>query len=266
MHHHDFPGGRLASGKLTAPDEREPVKIIPAKVARTKSTNKKTARTGKPEKLPKAERRLQILGASRDVFARRGYHQSTIIDIVAEAGVARGTFYLYFEDKRAVFADLIDRFAQQLTMAIVRIDPADEARSVQEQVRENIRRILTTCLAERNMTKILFTDAMGVDPAFDRKIQSFYDAVVQLLTESLKDGQEALGIVADGEPRVLAYMTIGALKELLYQAVTLGLSEESAEALTQQIYPFLCEGYPGVGELAGKMKRSDEGKSRALAV
>jgi AcrR family transcriptional regulator len=160
--------------------------------------------------------------------------------------VARGTFYLYFEDKRAVFSDLIDRFGSQLTMAIVRIVTDDPQRPVVEQVRENIRAIIATCLLERSMTKILFTDAVGIDPAFDRKLFAFYDTVVQLLVESLKDGQ-ALGIVDEGEPRVLAYLTIGALKELLYQAVTLGYSEESADVLTQQMYSFLSGGYLRVG-------------------
>ncbi len=196
----------------------------------------------KTNALPKSERRQQILSVARDVFARRGYHQTTIDDIVAQAGVARGTFYLYFEDKRAVFSDLIDRFAGQLTMAIVRIVTDDPTRPVVEQVRENIRAIIATCLTERSMTKILFTDASGIDPAFDRKLFTFYDMVVQLLTESLKDGQ-ALGIVDEGEPRVLAYLTIGALKELLYQAVTLGYSEESSEVLTQQMFGFLSGGY-----------------------
>jgi AcrR family transcriptional regulator len=192
--------------------------------------------------LPKSERRQQILSVARDVFARRGYHQTTIDDIALQAGVARGTFYLYFEDKRAIFSDLIDRFASQLTMAIVRITVDDPQRPVPLQVRENIRAIIATCLTERSMTKILFTDAVGIDPAFDRKLFTFYDMVVQLLTESLKDGQ-ALGIVDEGEPRVLAYLTVGALKELLYQAVTLGYSEESAEVLTQQMYSFLSGGY-----------------------
>lgn len=196
--------------------------------------------------MPKTERRQHILAAARDVFAKRGYHHTTIDDIVAEAGVARGTFYLYFEDKRAVFSDLIDRFSARITMAILRIDPDDPARSVAEQARANISAILRVCLAERAMTKILFTDAVGIDSAFDRKLLTFYDEVVQLLTESLRDGQ-TLGIVADGEPRVLAYLTIGALKELLYQAVTLGLAEESAEVLTQQMYTFLSEGYLRVG-------------------
>ncbi|HEY8945895.1 MAG TPA: TetR/AcrR family transcriptional regulator [Polyangiaceae bacterium] len=200
----------------------------------------------------KLERREQILSVARDVFARRGYHQTTIDDIVAQAGVARGTFYLYFEDKRAVFSELVDRFALRLTQAIRRIATDDPERAVAEQVRENILAILRTCLGERAMTKILFTDAVGVDPAFDRKLTTFYDTVVQLLTESLKDGQ-ALGIVAEGEPRVLAYLSIGALKELLYQAVTLGFAEETAEVLTQQMYRFLSSGYLRVSEPARRV-------------
>jgi AcrR family transcriptional regulator len=191
--------------------------------------------------MAKAERRQQILVVARDLFAKRGYHQTTIDDIVVEAGVARGTFYLYFEDKRAIFSDLIDRFASQLAVAIVRIVVDDPTNDMAAQVRENIRRIVGTCLADRAMTKMLFTDATGIDPAFDRKLGNFYDSMVGLLTETLKDGQK-LGIVRDGEPRVLAYLTLGALKELLYQAVTLGLAEESADVLTQQIYTFLCEG------------------------
>lgn len=191
--------------------------------------------------MPKAERRQAILAAARDVFARRGYHQATIDDIVAAAGVARGTFYLYFEDKRAVFSDLIDRFGSRLTMAITRIVTDDPRRPVSEQVRENIRAIVGTALGERAMTKILFTDAAGIDSAFDRRLATFYDEAMQLLTESLREGQR-LGIVVEGEPRVLAYLCIGALKELVYQAVTLGLREESAEALTVQLYAFLAGG------------------------
>ena len=195
----------------------------------------------------KQERRDQILGIARDVFARRGYHQTTIDEIVAQAGIARGTFYLYFEDKRAIFSELVDRFAMRINQAILPIATDDAARPVAEQVRENIRVILRTCLGERAMTKILLTDAVGVDPAFDRKLSTFYETVVQLLVESLKDGQ-TLGIVADGEPRVLAYLSIGALKELLYQAVTLGFAEETADVLTEQIFTFLSGGYLRVGE------------------
>jgi AcrR family transcriptional regulator len=219
------------------------------------------SRTTRAPTVAKSERRQQILTAARDEFAKRGYHQTTIDDIVAQAGVARGTFYLYFEDKRAVFSDLIDRFAAQLAMTIVRITTDDPDANVAAQVRENIRRIIGTCLGDRAMTKILFNDAVGVDPAFDRKLMNFYDSMVGLLTESLRDGQ-ALGVVSDGEPRVLAYLTLGALKELLYQAVTLGLAEESAEVLTQQMFTFLGRGYLRVAEPERSPPRKPRRNSR----
>src|SRR5258708_31188538 len=69
-----------------------------------------------------AERRQKILQHARDVFARRGYHAAKIEEIVATAGIARGTFYLYFDDKRAIFEEIVDRTIASLGMAIVRVD------------------------------------------------------------------------------------------------------------------------------------------------
>ncbi|MDP9001704.1 MAG: TetR/AcrR family transcriptional regulator, partial [Myxococcota bacterium] len=62
----------------------------------------------------KPERRQQILNVARDVFARRGYHNAKIEDIVTAAGIARGTFYLYFEDKRSIFEEIVDRTIARL--------------------------------------------------------------------------------------------------------------------------------------------------------
>jgi len=53
-----------------------------------------------------AQRRKQILDAARSVFGDKGYESATISDIVKRAGVAQGTFYLYFDSKKAVVVDL----------------------------------------------------------------------------------------------------------------------------------------------------------------
>ncbi len=225
--------------------------------AKSPKTSANQAKKRRSAPIAKAERRVQILSAAREVFARRGYAQATIDDIVAQAGVARGTFYLYFEDKRAVLEALVDRFSNQLAMAIERIKTDDPSRPVAGQVQENIRSVIRVCLGERAMTKILLSDAGAVEPGLERKLAIFYDGVVQVLTESYRDGQ-ALGIVADGEPRVLAYLSLGALKELLFQVVTLGLSEESAEVLTNQLFSFLCEGCLRVAPSASR-RRSQRG-------
>ncbi len=189
----------------------------------------------------KAERRQQILTVARDVFAKRGYHAAKIEDIVAAAGVARGTFYLYFEDKRAIFEEIVDRTIARLGMSIVRVDPHDGARTVADQVRENIRRIVRILLEDRATTKILLSDALGVDPAFDRKLLSFYDEMSSLLESSLRDGQ-ALGVVRQGDVRLMAWLTMGALKEAMFQIVQRG-AEYEEDRLVEGAFDYFRAGY-----------------------
>jgi AcrR family transcriptional regulator len=62
------------------------------------------------------DRRTQLLTAARGVFAKKGYDSATVSEIVGRAGVAQGTFYLYFAGKEALagaFAEeLGERFAE----------------------------------------------------------------------------------------------------------------------------------------------------------
>ncbi|HEY4012746.1 MAG TPA: TetR/AcrR family transcriptional regulator [Polyangiaceae bacterium] len=189
----------------------------------------------------KPERRQQILSAAREVFGKRGYHAAKIDDIVAAAGIARGTFYLYFEDKRAILEEIVDRTMARLGMSIVRVDPHDPARTVADQVRENILRVIRILREDRATTKILLSDALGVDPAFDRKLLSFFDEMASLLERSLLDGQ-ALGIVGPGDVRLLSWLTIGAVKEVSFQIVQRG-SEYDEAKLVDGIFALFANGY-----------------------
>lgn len=191
--------------------------------------------------MDKTERRQQILSNARDVFAKRGYHAAKIDDIVAAAGVARGTFYLYFEDKRAIFEEIVDSTFGRLGMAILRVDTEHPSRTVASQIEENIQRIVHALLEDPATTKILLSDAVGLDPAFDRKLLFFYEEVGKLLEASLVDGQER-GIVAEGDARVFAIMTLGAVKEIIYQVLMRGL-DYPEERIVAEIFNFLAAGY-----------------------
>jgi AcrR family transcriptional regulator len=56
-------------------------------------------------------RRKQILEAAIRVWARDGFHESTVESIAREAGVGKGTIYLYFPTKEAVLQAVIARFS-----------------------------------------------------------------------------------------------------------------------------------------------------------
>jgi AcrR family transcriptional regulator len=55
-----------------------------------------------------AERKQQLLDQAGKLFAERGYAETRVIDIVNGAGVAKGLFYWYFENKEALFRELVE--------------------------------------------------------------------------------------------------------------------------------------------------------------
>lgn len=84
------------------------------------------------------ERRTEILDAARDLFFAGGYENTTVNDILRKIGIAKGTFYYYFESKEQVMEAIIARSAQSLA------DYADGiARDPSLSVREKLLRIFT---------------------------------------------------------------------------------------------------------------------------
>jgi AcrR family transcriptional regulator len=58
-----------------------------------------------------AETRAKLLDAAVPALAEKGYHATRVDDIVRQAGVSHGTFYLYFANKEALFRTLAERCA-----------------------------------------------------------------------------------------------------------------------------------------------------------
>jgi len=60
------------------------------------------------------DRRTQILDAALVCFAKRGFHQASMHDISAEAGISVGLIYRYFENKEAVISAMADRHKKEI--------------------------------------------------------------------------------------------------------------------------------------------------------
>jgi AcrR family transcriptional regulator len=162
----------------------------------------------------KEQRRSQVLQCARKVFAERGYHAAGVADIIREAGVARGTFYLYFESKRAIFDELLDVLFLELEGKIRRVDPTNGAEDSARQMLDNVGRVLDTLLRNRDLTRILLREAVGLDAGFDRKLDELYRRLAGLIERSLTSGQE-MGLVRELDRRVASLMILGALKQVL---------------------------------------------------
>jgi AcrR family transcriptional regulator len=184
--------------------------------------------------MDREQRRTQILGIAKAVFAEKGYHDARIDDIVVRAGVARGTFYLYFADKRAIFAHLVDAFLQRLVGAIRTIELDDPAVRPMEEFRDNLLRVVGVFAEDPSMAQVILSAAVGLDADFDRKLADFYEPVRALLESALEQG-EAAGIVRPGNHRLRSYALLGAFKELLYQVVVRKVESDTDALVTSTL-------------------------------
>src|SRR2546429_4819203 len=58
--------------------------------------------------------RQRVLEAAEQVFGAKGYHGASVTEITRAAGVAQGTFYLYFRGKKEIFLDLVGSLGSRL--------------------------------------------------------------------------------------------------------------------------------------------------------
>jgi AcrR family transcriptional regulator len=69
---------------------------------------------------PITDRRAQILDAAVICFAKRGFHQTSMHDISAEAGISVGLIYRYFANKEAVIAEMAARHKKEIQDVVER--------------------------------------------------------------------------------------------------------------------------------------------------
>jgi AcrR family transcriptional regulator len=75
--------------------------------ARRAGRDKRAPAAASNRKVDAAARRQAILDAALTIFAERGFEAARLDDVAAKAGVAKGTLYLYFKDKEALFEALV---------------------------------------------------------------------------------------------------------------------------------------------------------------
>jgi AcrR family transcriptional regulator len=203
-------------------------------------SKKKASTDGSEPKPAKEQRRRELLAAASTVFAEKGYAAANVDDVVRRVGVARGTFYLYFRDKRDVFAALVDDFMTRLESAVISIDVAHPTLTPVEQLRANLVRIVELALSEPVLMRLALHDAASQGPELAARIEVFYASIHQLLDESLAIGQR-IGLVREGDRRVMVAIGLGGLKQMIYDASRGALSSD-AQLLVDEMMRFLRSG------------------------
>ena len=162
----------------------------------------------------KKNRREDILKAAIGIFSHKGYHDTSISDIIKKAGIARGTFYLYFETKRQIFDSILNTFLIELDSCIRKIEIGENKPTPIEQLKGNLIRVFTLLIENPDLSRILLRHATGLDKESDQKITEFYDNLAYKIEDALRLGIK-MNLIRKCNSRISSYCILGSIREVI---------------------------------------------------
>jgi AcrR family transcriptional regulator len=122
-------------------------------------------------RLRAAERRAQLLGVARRLFARDGYRGASMESIAEAAGVTKPVLYQHFSSKRALYSALL---ANDLGRLTADLEAAfSQAEDNAERLRRGFGAYLDFVDRHEDAFRLLFTEALGLDADFRRRVAEF---------------------------------------------------------------------------------------------
>lgn len=185
----------------------------------------------------KDRKRQEITKAAIRIFSEKGYHQVKIRDITASLGISTGTFYIYFEDKRELFVDVVD--------TVIRTIVGDATEAIRQE-KDIIRRLLIRGkVFYDNYSKYneilsqLRAEMVGEDGWPREKIKKAYHALTQPVIRDIQKGI-ASGIFRKVDPDLTAYALTGLIQIMCLRTI-IG-TEYSFENIMDFVLEFIMNG------------------------
>lgn len=166
--------------------------------------------------LPAEIRIDDLMSAAAELFVGKGIDATTVDDIVAKAGVGKGTFYHYFDTKADVILALRQRFSQdfidRVAVAVVACPLEDHAARLAAWVSAAVE----TYLANYELHDVVFHDF-----THSRRQSSEKDSVASQLAVLLEDGAKA-GVWQVPDPRAVALILFDGMHGVVDDAIAAG--------------------------------------------
>jgi AcrR family transcriptional regulator len=161
-------------------------------------------------------RRQSLVDAARDLFAQKGYHATTVDDITRAAGVAKGTFYLYFTEKREVYYEVVRAFMNLIKDIGGQVGD-DPGNMVEFMTRAEAaaHKLMGVFMENRELARLAYRESMGLDSELEAMVNRFYREIAEVEANNIRTAI-ALGVLRDDiDPLLVAYSHIGIVERVL---------------------------------------------------
>jgi TetR/AcrR family fatty acid metabolism transcriptional regulator len=159
------------------------------------------------------DKREAILRAAIKVFAGKGYFNSKVADIAAEAGIADGTVYLYFKSKDEILHSIFDRamaeFIAEGRRELAEItDPIDKLKRIADLH-------LTRLGTDRDLAVVFQVELRGSTKFMEEFSAAGFAEYLDIIRLAIAEGQRTNAFRSDVKPIVAAKILYGALDEMV---------------------------------------------------
>ena len=162
---------------------------------------------------PAADKRRAILDAAITVFAREGFHSARVSDVAAEAGVAYGLVYHYFDSKDQMLNELFSERWQLLLEASQEVQGTDA--SPRDKLAGVANFIIESYRHEPELMKVIIVEVTRAANSFGQthlpEIRKAYDLVSGIVADAQRTGE----FRDDVDPNFSAMVFYGAIEQLL---------------------------------------------------
>jgi AcrR family transcriptional regulator len=168
--------------------------------------------------LDKTQRRDEIMAAAKKVFARNGFHATTIADIAKEAGLAYGSVYQYFDSKENLFHALMsaEGFALRTHIAVALAATGKRPDESWEPFRAAVQATFEFFEADKATTKLLLRDAYALGQRFEKHLSGIYERFIDDIADHMAAAQQR-GQVISAPPRMLAFSLAALVGQLAHR-------------------------------------------------
>ncbi len=141
-----------------------------------------------PTRLPRDERRAQLLTAALEVFVNHGYHGAAMDEIAETAKVSKPVLYQHFPGKRELYLALLDSHLESLTSMLV--DALNSTTDNKLRVQATMKAYYTFMANDDQAHRLVFESDLVNDPDVAARLEKFNtnyaDAIGQVIAEDTK--------------------------------------------------------------------------------
>ncbi|MGC8928253.1 MAG: TetR/AcrR family transcriptional regulator [Myxococcota bacterium] len=193
--------------------------------------------------------RRRLLKAAKEIFAKKGYHNTIVSEIVQRAGVGQGTFYRNFIDKRDIFENLIGELVEKLLLSFSEM--SNELPKNSEEYREAsiraIRRMIDIVIENRELVQIFVKEAITVDRGLERKILDLQMRFAELAKYYL-DYAIKKGFARRCDSEIVSKSVVGLGFSFLNMWISGVVDEKDVDRIINEVVDFAFYGLVGKPE------------------